>query len=155
MADHLGSANEIVYTGGTFDLFHSGHVRFLRQCSLLGPSVVVSLNTDEFVGEYKGSLPVMTFEERKEVLESCRYVSSVVKNLGGTDSRPSIELVGPSIIAIGSDWRSKDYYSQMGFTQEWLDERDIRIIYLSYTAGISTTDIRDRIARRSSRSNTD
>ena len=41
-----------VYTGGTFDLFHSGHVQFLRRCADLG-RVVVSLNTDEFVKSYK------------------------------------------------------------------------------------------------------
>jgi glycerol-3-phosphate cytidylyltransferase len=43
----------VVYTGGTFDLFHSGHVNLLRRCSEIG-TVVVSLNTDEFIEKYKG-----------------------------------------------------------------------------------------------------
>ena len=39
-----------VYTGGTFDLFHRGHLEFLKSISQIG-DVVVSLNTDEFVSQ--------------------------------------------------------------------------------------------------------
>lgn len=106
---------------------------------------MVSLNTDEFVAGYKGHEPVMTFDERREVLESCRYVTSVVRNVGGSDSRPSIDVVGPAVIAIGSDWQSKDYHAQMGFTQRWLDDREIEIVYLLYTPGVSSTDIKNRV----------
>jgi len=49
----------LIYTGGTFDLFHAGHVEFLRRCSDLG-RVLVSLNTDEFIEEYKGKPPVIS-----------------------------------------------------------------------------------------------
>ena len=54
-------------------------------------------------------------------------------------------MVQPNYIIIGSDWARKDYYKQMGFTQDWLDERDIGLIYVPYTDGISTTEIKRRI----------
>lgn len=136
-----------VYTGGSFDLFHSGHVAFLKRCAELG-SVTVSLNTDEFILAYKGKGLVMNYEERKSVLESCRYVDRVVPNIGGADSRLAIDLVKPDLIVIGSDWARRDYYAQMQFDQDWLDERGIGLAYIPYTAGISSTDIKARLARR-------
>jgi cytidyltransferase-like protein len=135
-----------IYTGGTFDLYHSGHANFLAKCGELG-EVVVSLNTDEFIESYKGKPPVISYAEREAVLLSCRSVSAVVPNFGGADSKTAIEMVSPNIIAIGSDWARRDYYAQMGFSQDWLDERGISLIYIPYTAGISSTAIKARLVR--------
>ena len=137
----------LVYTGGTFDLFHAGHVEFLRRCSDLG-SVVVSLNTDEFIEEYKGKPPVISYADRRDVLLACRYVHDVVPNTGGPDSRIAIESVMPDLIVIGSDWARKDYYTQMAFDQDWLDDRGIGLAYIPYTPGISSTAIKERMLFR-------
>ena len=134
----------IVYTGGTFDLFHAGHAAFLARCAEFG-SVVVALNTDEFAAAYKGTAPVCTYAEREAVLLSCRHVDQVVPNYGGADSRPAIEIVAPDVVAIGSDWARRDYYAQMGFDQDWLDARGIGLLYLPYTRGISSTAIKGRL----------
>jgi glycerol-3-phosphate cytidylyltransferase len=136
-----------IYTGGTFDLFHSGHVNLLRMCAEMG-EVIVALNSDEFVFEYKKKPTIMSFEERKAILESCRYVDQVIPNFAGADSRPTIETVAPDVIAIGSDWARKDYYAQMQFDQDWLDERGISMIYIPYTKGISTTNLKWRSDNR-------
>lgn len=138
----------IVYTGGTFDLLHSGHIRFLKACRRLAGddgAVVVALNTDAFIQAYKGYLPIMSFDERKEVLLGCRFVDAVVANIGGADSKPSIEQVMPDYVVIGDDWAKKDYYAQMQFTSEWLDQLEIQLVYVPYTQGISTTEIKKRI----------
>ena len=90
----------------------------------------------------------MNYEERRAVLLSCRYVDDVVPNIGGSDSCLAIDLVKPDLIVIGSDWARRDYYAQMGFTQDWLDERGIGLAYIPYTAGISSTDIKGRLAKR-------
>ena len=135
---------KVVYTGGTFDLPHAGHVNFLRQCAELG-DVVVSLNTDEFITAYKGRPPIMSFEERAAVIGEFQCVASVVPNTGGADSRVAIDEVDPHIVAIGSDWAVRDYHKQMGFDQEWLDERGIWLVYIPYTKGVSTTAIRARL----------
>lgn len=135
----------MVYTGGTFDLIHSGHVNFLRRCAQIG-NVTVALNTDEFITSYKGKPPVMSYSERFEVLSEFRCVRNIIPNHGGADSKPSILEVCPDIIAIGSDWARKDYYKQMGFTQDWLDEYHISLMYIPYTKGISTTELKRRMA---------
>ena len=133
-----------VYTGGTFDLFHAGHVEFLKRCADFG-DVFVSLNSDEFIAEYKGKPPIMSYAERRAVLESCRYVHGVIENFGGIDSKPAIEIIKPNLIVVGSDWARRNYYAQMMFDQDWLDARGIGLMYLPYTKGISSTDIKQRI----------
>lgn len=137
----------IIYTGGTFDLFHAGHVQFLKRCFELG-SVVVSLNTDEFIEEYKGKPPVISYADRRDVLLACRYVDSVMPNTGGPDSTIAIESVMPDLVVIGSDWARRDYYTQMAFDQDWLDERGIGLCYIPYTQGISSTAIKERMLFR-------
>lgn len=139
---------KVVYTGGTFDLFHSAHVRFLKACRRLAGQdgeVIVALNTDAFIQAYKGKPPIMSFAERKEVLLGCKYVDAVISNIGGADSKPSIEQVMPDFIVIGDDWARKDYYAQMQFSREWLDQLEIQLVYVPYTPGISTTDLKARI----------
>ena len=148
MSDYFDFDGLIVYTGGTFDLFHAGHVNFLKRCKEIAGelgSVVVSLNTDEFIKEYKGKPPIVSFSDRMAVLKACQYVDQVIANSGGADSKPTILQVSPNIVAIGTDWAKKDYYKQMQFTQDWLDEKDISLIYIPYTKGISSTEIKTRL----------
>lgn len=139
----------VVYTGGTFDLFHSGHVNLLKRCKDIAGKdgkVVVSLNTDAFIEEYKGKPPVCSNIERLSVLLGCKYVDEVVMNVGGKDSKIAIDMVSPDYIVIGSDWATKDYYAQMQFTQSWLDERGIGLVYVPYTKTISSSDIKKRLS---------
>jgi glycerol-3-phosphate cytidylyltransferase len=143
-----------LYTGGTFDVLHYGHLDFLKRCRILSGNVVVALNDDDFIEKFKGNPPIMSYKERKKSLEHCPYIDRVVRNIGGNDSKISIEQINPSIIAVGTDWASRDYYSQMGFTQEWLDEKGICLVYIPYgdPSIISTTEIKRRILENENRS---
>ena len=105
----------VLYTGGTFDLFHFGHQNFLKQCKRLADKVVVSLNTDDFVERFKDHKTILKYKEREQSLRYCKYVDQVIKNGAGEDSRACILTVRPHIIAIGDDWAHKNYYKQMGF----------------------------------------
>lgn len=141
-----------VYTGGTFDLFHEGHIELLRSCKRIAGSgsVIVGLNTDEFIERFKHAKPVQSYRERKLVLESCKYVDEVVPNIGEEDSKITIEKFDGeynkiAIVAIGSDWAGRDYYAQMGFTKEWLDEKDLILIYIDRRTGMSTTLIKEKL----------
>ena len=138
-------ADRTLYTGGTFDLLHYGHLCFLKHCKHIADRVVVSLNTDEFVSRYKDGSSVLSYAERYRGLVACGHVDLVVPNVGGEDSRPAIISVNPDIIAIGDDWAQKDYYEQMGFTPSWLEDNEIVLVYIPYTKGISTSSIKARI----------
>jgi len=132
-----------VLTIGTFDATHIGHYNFLRQCAQLG-DLTVSLNQNDFIEKFKGRPPLFTYEERRKLLLLMPFIAEVIPNFGGQDSKPVIESVKPDILAIASDWAKKDYYAQMSFTQQWLDERGILLVYLPYTEIISTSEIRRR-----------
>lgn len=137
-----------VLTLGTFDLFHAGHVNLLARCWMLASKrglVIVALNPDEFIEQYKGRPPVISYADRYRVVAACRYVDRVVRG-SGADSRPVIEQVGPDIIAVGSDWQDRDYHAQLGVTADWLSEQAISIEYLPYTEHISSSQIRGRMA---------
>ena len=135
-----------VYVGGTFDLFHYGHARFLEQCAKHG-KVIVAINTDDFCERYKRK-PVLSLEERIESVKACRWVDEVIVNVGDEDSGLTIDLVKDkkiSAIAHGDDWTGPALINQLGISQEWLDKRNIKMLYIPYTAGISTSDIIRRI----------
>lgn len=136
----------IVLTVGTFDTVHAGHIDLLERCAELG-DVVVGLNPDEFVEKFKGKRPIYTYEERERVLSACEYVSAVVPNEGGEDSKPLILKVQPDYLVIGSDWARKDYYKQMQFTQDWLDEQGITLVYIPRMRNLSSTLIKERIRK--------
>lgn len=135
-----------IYVGGTFDLFHLGHVNFLRAASRIG-RVVVGLNSDEFTARYKRT-PVCTYAERKACLDACKYVERVVLNEGDEDSKPSILASRAEYIGHGDDWTGESLMKQMGLSQEWLEEHNIGLIYVPYTRSISSSDIIQRCKER-------
>ena len=66
----------IVLSGG-FDPIHKGHLRMFREASWLGHQVIVGLNSDEWLTRKKGK-PFMEWDERAEILESCKFVNQVL-----------------------------------------------------------------------------
>lgn len=139
-----------LYTGGTFDIPHLGHYNFFKQCKTLFPDsyLWVSLNTDEFIEEFKGVKPLFSYNERMKFLLNVTYVDFITENSGGADSKPAILRVQPDVIVIGNDWLEKDYCKQMGFDAKWLRDNNISLCYLPYTEGISTSEIKRRINAR-------
>lgn len=152
------TARHVVYTGGTFDLFHAGHVHLLRQCREIAGAdgrVVVALNRDAFVQAYKGITPTHPYAERRQILEATRLVDVVVCNVGDADSKTAIEVVGPDVVAIGQDWHDPDapdpwqrYRDQMGFEVGWLEDRGITLAALAHLPGWSATRIRRELGGR-------
>ena len=107
----------------------------------------MGLNTDEFAARYKRK-PIMSYEERRTMLKALRWVTEVVKNEGDEDSKPAIEKVRPRFLIHGDDWTGTAYLDQLGVTKEWLHEQRIGLVYLPYTAGISSSDIEQRVLGR-------
>lgn len=137
----------VVYTGGTFDLLHAGHIDLLRICKKVAGDqgdVVIGLNRDDFVVRFKGKPPVCSYEERAHVLKACVYVDEVVENVGDADSKIVIDTVKPDFILIGDDWATRDYYKQMSFTPQWLDDNGITLLYVPRQRKLSSTEIKDR-----------
>ncbi|MBI5449209.1 FAD synthase [Candidatus Gottesmanbacteria bacterium] len=137
-----------VYVGGTFDLFHEGHVRLLRRAKKIADIVIVALNTDAFVLHYKGKLPVMSLAERMAVVKACRYVDIVDVNEGGADSKPCILRNMPDFILHGDDWKGDALLRQLSISTQFLKTHRIRMVYVRYTKRISTTALKERLKKQ-------
>jgi glycerol-3-phosphate cytidylyltransferase len=127
---------KVVITYGTFDLFHVGHIRLLKRLRALGDELVVGISTDEF-NLSKGKQSFFSYEERAEILESCKYVSKVFPENNWQQKRDDIKKNEASIFAMGDDWAG-----------EFDDLKDLcQVIYLPRTEGISTTDIKSTFSK--------
>ena len=94
----------ITLANGCFDLFHVGHVRYLRAAKQLGGRLIVAINSDESVRGLKGEgRPLMPAEERAEILSALADVDAVVV-FSEHDVRGLIREVRPDIHAKGTDY---------------------------------------------------
>lgn len=124
-----------VITYGTFDLFHVGHVRLLRRLSELGDRLIVGISTDQF-NDIKGKKSFCSYEERAEIVQSCKYVDYVFPENNWEQKIVDIKKYNADIFAIGDDWQGK------------FDELNefCEVLYLSRTENISTTQIKKKLS---------
>ena len=117
------------------DLFHYGHIEFLRQVSALGDYVLVGIHADDVVEGYKRKT-ILTMEERISCVAGCRYVDEVVPNAPLQVNAAWIEKNGIELVVHGDD----------------MPDEQLRILYeipmemgifrtVPYTKSISTTEI--------------
>jgi cytidyltransferase-like protein len=128
------------------DLFHFGHVNFLRQAKGFGDHLTVGLVSDERAASYK-RIPVMSFEERYAVVASCRHVDAVMKlDENVTDA---------FMTANGFDYRvyaaASEEEEARNFAGLWKDMDRSYFKRIPYTPSISTSEIIDRVASRLAR----
>ena len=145
-----------IYIGGTFDLFHYGHVNVFKNLKYhlnkeslhLGAlsKIIVAVNSDSFAESYK-RVPIMDQYQRLAVVNSCRYVDYAFI-MDSYENQPFfIEENNPDFIVMGSDWQSRDYFKQLCISQEFLDRIGAEMLFLPYTDGISTTEIIEKIKK--------
>ena len=92
-----------VAVSGYFNPLHIGHIRLLKEAKALGDYLIVILNNDEQV-KLKGSVPFMSIEDRKEIVEAIKYVDEVFIALDKDRSIcQSLAIVKPHIFANGGD----------------------------------------------------
>jgi D-beta-D-heptose 7-phosphate kinase/D-beta-D-heptose 1-phosphate adenosyltransferase len=94
----------IVFTNGCFDVLHIGHIELLKYCATFG-KVIVGLNSDESVRRLKGnSRPFNNQQDRKKLLESIKYVSSV-RVFEEDTPYELIKSIKPDLIVKGGDYK--------------------------------------------------
>ena len=91
-----------VYIGMSADLIHPGHMNVLKEAAKYG-EVIVGLLTDKAIASYK-RLPALTYEQRKEVVESIKYVNGVVPQ-DTLDYTDNLNEFKPNYVVHGDDWK--------------------------------------------------
>ena len=119
-------------------------MRLFEQCAKLadGGEVIVGVNTDEFAATFKPA-PVQDLAERLEMVVGCMNVNTTFIN-DEADLTYTLLNHQPNILAVGDDWLHKDYFAQIGVTQEWLDEHGIKLVYITRDYH-SSTELKARI----------
>lgn len=125
-----------VITYGTFDLLHYGHINLLRRAKEQGDYLIVALSTDEFNWNEKQKKCYFSYEERKQLLESIRYVDLVIPEENWEQKISDVKEFRVDAFVMGDDWEGK-----FDFLKEYCD-----VIYLPRTPDISTTQIKTNLA---------
>ena len=130
----------IGYTAGVYDLFHIGHLNLFKNAKGLCDKLIVGVTVDELV-QYKGKHALIPFEDRIEIVRSCRYVDAAVPQYD-MDKLTACKKLGASVLFVGDDWYE---------TEKWKDyeaefrKAGIKIIYFPYTKGVSSTKITEAL----------
>jgi len=137
-------ANEVwIYADVVCDLFHYGHVEFLRRARLLGTHLVVGVVGDDDVATYKAP-PVLTHAERVAVVRGCRFVDRVLD--APSPLYPSCDFLdhlGAAFLCHGDDMGPQELERWYGGI---IPSGRLRTV--GYTSAISTRKIVERVAQR-------
>lgn len=98
----------IVYTVGTFDLLHVGHLALLNYCKSLGDVLAVGVASDEVVNMYKPNVPVVPLEQRVEMLQALSCVD-IVRPYHELEYVSGCKAVNVDIFVVGEDWGNKPH----------------------------------------------
>lgn len=126
--------NKIVYVSGTFDLFHSNHLKMIEYGRGLGDTLIVGVSTDELVCSYKNP-PTIPFEERIEIVKGLKHPDVVIPQ-HTLDHHETVEKLNIDIFVIGDDWYGK---------YDYLRESGIQVFYMPYGVGVSSTNLKEKI----------
>ena len=131
----------IVYTVGTFDLLHVGHLALLEYCKTLGNVVAVGVASDEVVNRYKPNVPVVPLNQRVEMLEALSCVD-IVRPYHELEYVSGCRELGTDIFVIGEDWGSKPHNLDV---ETYLREAGKKIVQVRYNSRTSSTKIKQTV----------
>jgi D-beta-D-heptose 7-phosphate kinase/D-beta-D-heptose 1-phosphate adenosyltransferase len=134
------NGKHVVFTNGVFDLMHPGHVRYLQAARMEGDALIVGLNSDRSVREYKGpSRPITPEGERAEILAALACVDGVAIFDEQTPER-IIRDIQPDVLVKGADWAADAIVGRA-----IVEARGGRVIRMPIERGWSTSAIIEKI----------
>ena len=126
----------IGYTAGVYDLFHIGHLNLFKNAKGMCDKLVVGVTVDELVA-YKGKKAMIPFEDRIEIVRSCKYVDAAVPQYD-MDKLSACKKLGAKFLFVGDDLYGTEKWKE--YEKEFA-EAGIQIVYFPYTRGVSSTQI--------------
>lgn len=127
----------IGYLSGTFDLFHVGHLNLLRRAKAQCDYLIVGVHNS---GAWKGKETFIPFEERMQIVGSCKYVDKVVQSC--TEDSDAWDLWHYDRLFVGSDYKGTERFNRY---EEYFKDKGVEIVYFPYTQSTSSTQIRKTV----------
>ncbi len=134
---------KIGFTDGVYDMFHVGQLNMIKEAKKHCDYLIVGVHSDEIVEGYKNRKTVINENERREIVEAIKYVDKAVINR----TREKLELWKEhkfDVVFIGDDWKGTERWNNF---EKILAEVGVSVEYIPYTKGISTTQIREKLAK--------
>ena len=131
----------IVYTVGTFDLLHVGHLALLNHCKTLGDVVAVGVASDEVVNRYKPNVPVVPLKQRIEMLKALSCVD-IVRPYHELEYVSGCRDLDVDIFVIGEDWGSNPHNLDV---EAYLRDAGKKIVQVRYSPQTSSTKIKQTV----------
>ena len=135
----------IVYTVGTFDLLHVGHLALLNHCKSLGDILVVGVASDAVVSMYKPNVPVVPLEQRVEMLEALSCVD-IVRPYHQLEYVSGCKAVDVDIFVVGEDWGKKPHNLDVN---NYIRKMGKEIAQFTYNPRTSSTKIKKIVLAQS------
>lgn len=130
----MASENTIVYVSGTFDMFHSNHLKMIEYGAGLGNTLIVGVSTDELVCSYKKP-PTIPFEERIAIVKGLKHPDVVIPQRS-LEHTARVKDLNIDVFVVGDDWRGKyDYLRELG----------VKVFYFPYGEGVSSSNLKQKI----------
>lgn len=126
-----------VITYGTYDILHYGHINLLKRAKALGDYLIVALSSDEF-NAIKNKKSYYNYEQRKKILEACRYVDLVIPENNWEQKISDINEFKVDTFVMGDDWQGK-----FDFLKDYCE-----VIYLPRTPDVSSTQTKQYIKQK-------
>ncbi|WP_022952127.1 adenylyltransferase/cytidyltransferase family protein [Leucothrix mucor] len=139
----------IVYTVGTFDLLHVGHLALLEYCGTLGNVVAVGVASDRVVNSYKPNVPVIPLDQRTEMLKALRCVD-IVRPYHDLEYVSGCKELDVDIFVVGEDWGSKPHNIAV---ESYLKSKGKEIIQVRYNPRTSSSKIKRNTIAQTHRRN--
>ncbi len=129
----------IGYLSGTFDLFHLGHLNLIKRAKEKCDYLIVGVHPD---ASHKGKKTFIPFEERLAVVSGCRYVDKAVTSC--REDSDAWKIHHYDVLFVGSDYKGTERFMRY---EEYFKDKGVDIVYFDYTAGTSSTKIRENIIK--------
>jgi glycerol-3-phosphate cytidylyltransferase len=131
----------LVYTVGTFDLLHVGHLALLEYCKTLGDVVAVGVAADDVVNLYKPNVPVIPLNQRLAMLAALQCVD-IVRPYHELEYVSGCKDLNADIFVIGEDWGRKTHNLEV---ESYLKAAGKQIVQVRYNPQNSSTRIKQRV----------
>ncbi len=135
---------KIGYTQGVYDMFHIGHLNLINHAKEYCEYLIVGVNSDELVKEYKHKTPVINQDERRIIVANIKSVDECVI-ASSLDKLEAWEKYHFNAIFIGDDWKGNPRWEQ---TKADFAKIGVDVVFLPHTDGVTSTILRPEKDKR-------
>lgn len=132
---------KVGFTQGVYDMFHIGHLNLLNKAKEQCEHLIVGVNSDRLVEEYKHKTPVVDELCRAEIVRNIKAVDECIV-VDSLDKEKTMRQLHYDAIFIGADWYGNPRWMA---TKEELAKYGVDVVFLPHTPNVSSTELRTKV----------